>query len=97
MNLGYRFQKFRRRVGLSQKEAAEKIGINNYQLGNYETNRSEPSIAILKKMAALYGVSIDNLVGFNNRTKNAMELDSGPKIDVDELKALLDEIAKKSK
>ena len=96
MNLGYRFQKYRRRVGLSQKEAAEKIGINNYQLGNYETNRSEPSIAILKKMAALYRVSIDNLVGFNNRTKNAMELDLGPKIDVDELKALLDEIAKKS-
>lgn len=96
MNLGYRFQKYRRRVGLSQKEAAEKIGINNYQLGNYETNRSEPSIAILKKMAALYRVSIDNLVGFNNRTKSAMELDLGPKIDVDELKALLDEIAKKS-
>ena len=96
MNLGYRFQKYRRRVRLSQKEAAEKIGINNYQLGNYETNRSEPSIAILKKMAALYRVSIDNLVGFNNRTKNAMELDLGPKIDVDELKALLDEIAKKS-
>ena len=96
MNLGYRFQKYRRRVGLSQKEAAEKIGINNYQLGNYETNRSEPSIAILKKMAALYGVSIDNLVGFNKHTKNAIEHDLGPKIDVDELKALLDEIAKKS-
>ena len=96
MNLGYRFQKYRRRVGLSQKEAAEKIGINNYQLGNYETNRSEPSIAILKKMAALYNVSIDTLVGFNKLTKNAYSLDEGPKIDVDELKALLDEIAKKS-
>lgn len=65
MNLGKRFKKYRQKVGLTQKEAAELIGINSYQLGNYETNRSEPSIAILKGMSKAYKVSVDDLIGNN--------------------------------
>ena len=65
MNLGKRFKKYRQKVGLTQKEAAELIGINSYQLGNYETNRSEPSIAILKGMSRTYKVSVDDLIGNN--------------------------------
>ena len=65
MNLGKRFKKYRQKVGLTQKEAAELIGINSYQLGNYETNRSEPSIAILKGMSRAYKVSVDDLIGNN--------------------------------
>lgn len=63
MDLGERFKKYRKKAGLTQKEASQVIGINSYQLGNYETNRSEPSITILKKMSNVYGVSIDTLVG----------------------------------
>lgn len=65
MDLGLRFKKYRTRSKLKQKEAAELMGIKNYQLGDYETNRSEPSIDILKKMSKIYGVSIDKLVGNN--------------------------------
>ena len=63
MDLGERFKKYRKKAGLTQKEASQVIGINSYQLGNYETNRSEPSITILKKISNVYGVSIDTLVG----------------------------------
>ena len=63
MNLGLRLKRYRTRRGLTQKEAAEIIGINAYQLGNYETNRSEPSIKILKGMSQAYQTSIDYLVG----------------------------------
>ena len=48
MDLGKRFKRYREKQGLTQNQAAELIGINNYQIGNYETNRSEPSIEILK-------------------------------------------------
>ena len=65
MNLGKRFKKYRQKSGLTQKEAAELIGINSYQLGNYETNISEPSIAILKGMSKAYKVSVDDLIGNN--------------------------------
>ena len=63
MDLGKRFKRFRIKAGYNQKEAAELIGVNNYQLGNYETNRSEPNITALKRMSEIYGVSIDALVG----------------------------------
>ena len=54
---------------LTQKEAAEMIGVNDYQLGNYETNRSQPSLEVLKKMSKVYNVSIDRMLG-NNVLKN---------------------------
>ena len=63
MNIGRRFKIYRERKGLSQKEAAEALGINAYQIANYETNRSEPNIETLKKMSKLYRVSLDMLLG----------------------------------
>ena len=63
MDLGKRFKHFREMKKLTLKEAAELIGVKYYQLGNYETNRSEPSISVLKKMSKVYEVSIDGLVG----------------------------------
>jgi len=74
MNLGNRFKRIRQKNGLKQKEAAELIGVNNYQLGNYETNRSEPSIDVLKKMSQVYGVSVDYLIGnFLNVNKGSKQ------------------------
>ena len=63
MNIGLRFKRIRERNNLSQKEAADLIGVKCYQLANYETNRSEPNIKTLKKMSEVYHTTIDNLVG----------------------------------
>ena len=63
MDLGKRFRHFRKMKGLTQKDAAKLIGVKYYQLGNYETNRSEPSIDVLKRMSKIYEVTIDGLVG----------------------------------
>ena len=62
MDFGKSFKFYRQKANLTQKEAAEKIGIKNYQLGNYETNRSQPSLEILKKMSKVYSVSIDKML-----------------------------------
>ena len=65
MDYGKSFKFYRKRAKLTQKEAANLIGINPYQLGNYETNRSEPSLDVLKKMSRAYLISIDKLLGNN--------------------------------
>ena len=65
MDYGRRFKRFRVRAELTQKEAAELIGIKDYQLANYETNRSEPSLDALVKMSKIYKVSLDKLLGTN--------------------------------
>ena len=72
MDYGKSFKFYRQRAKLTQKEAADLMGINPYQLGNYETNRSEPSLTILKKMSKAYLVSIDKLLG-NSAIQNKLE------------------------
>ena len=74
MDFGKRFKHYRQQAGLTQKEAAEVIGIKDYQLGNYETNRSQPSLEILIKMSKAYSISIDKMLG-NNVLRNKYEKD----------------------
>lgn len=99
MDYGKSFKHYRQNAKLTQKEAAKLIGINDYQLGNYETNRSEPSIDILKKMSKVYGVSIDKMIG-NSILKNKYSTDAAEDdyIDMDSLlKNLNDIVAKMNK
>jgi len=62
MNIGKRFKMYRERRGLSQKEAAELLGVKGYQLANYECNRSEPNLRTLRLMSKVYQVSLDHLL-----------------------------------
>ena len=105
MNIGLRFKRIRENRGLSQKDAADLIGVKYYQLGNYETNRSEPSIATLKKMSEVYRTTIDNLVGNTKLIKNAIAEgyinDEDEVVDIKELtknlKAIVEKMAKETK
>lgn len=67
MNYGKRFQLYRRKRQLTQKEAADELGIKPYQLANYESNRSEPNIKVLIGMSKLYRVSVDQLLGVTQK------------------------------
>ena len=68
MNIGKRFSLFRRRMRLTQKEAAKLIGVKSYQLANYESNRSEPSLKTLIAMSKVYNASTDQLIGISKKT-----------------------------
>lgn len=68
MNYGKRFQLYRRKRQLTQKEAAKELGVKPYQLANYESNRSEPNIKVLIGMSKLYRASIDQLLGVAQKT-----------------------------
>lgn len=46
---------------ISQKKAAELLGINRATLRNYESGKSPLRWEILDKMTSLYQISIDNL------------------------------------
>ena len=96
MDFGKSFKFYRQKAGLTQKEAADKIGVKDYQLANYETNRSQPSLDILKKMSKVYLVSIDKMLGNNLlANKNIKETKEEDYVDTDELLANLNEIVEK--
>lgn len=94
MDFGKSFKFYRERANLTQKEAAEKIGVNDYQLGNYETNRSQPSLEVLKKMSKVYLVSIDKMLG-NNLLMNKFPIEDKEYIDTEELLEDLNKIVEK--
>lgn len=53
-------------AGLTQKEAAEKLNISKGTLVNYEKYRTKPDIEMSKRIAALYNVSVDDIIFFEN-------------------------------
>ena len=96
MNFGKSFKFYRQKAGLTQKEAADKIGVKDYQLGNYETNRSQPSLEILKKMSKVYLVSIDKMLGNNiHANKFASENPEDDYVDMEELLRNLNNVVSK--
>lgn len=47
---------------LSQKEAAQLIGISEETLSNYERAKSFPDVPILKRIEKVYGVGYNSLI-----------------------------------
>jgi len=74
MTLGKRLKKARNNKKLTQEEAAKKIGITFQALSNYERDYRDPDTALLAKMAELYDVPTDYLLGrTNNRNESTHE------------------------
>lgn len=55
--LGERLRRLRERVGLTQKELAEHVGVSHALVGQVETGRLQPSVATLTRLASALGVS----------------------------------------
>lgn len=60
--VGLRLQLTRKRKGLTQEDVAEQLGIPRATYANVESGRQRVSLDVVWKIAAVFGVSIDNLV-----------------------------------
>ena len=49
-------------AGLTQAEAAKRIGVTPDTVGNYERGKSYPDIPVLRKIEEVYHVNYDNLI-----------------------------------
>lgn len=49
-------------VNLTQEEVAKKVGKTKNTIQNYENGKSVPDIEMGKRLASLYGVSVDDLI-----------------------------------
>jgi transcriptional regulator with XRE-family HTH domain len=63
MSTGNRISYLRDQKGWTQEGLAELLGITRAALSHYEKNRRKPDFETLTKLADLFGVSIDYLVG----------------------------------
>ncbi|MDD3184553.1 MAG: helix-turn-helix transcriptional regulator [Anaerostipes sp.] len=61
--LGSRLRQLRQSKKLRQEQVADLIGLNKSAISAYETNTRQPSYDILIRLATLYRVSTDYLLG----------------------------------
>ena len=65
MTLGNSLFHARKKCGLSQEEAAEKLGVSRQTVSKWETDETAPDIRQAKRMAVLYHRSLDELIEFD--------------------------------
>ena len=61
--MAYRFRNARERAGLSTYEVAKRIGVSQPAVNQWDTGNKIPSVEMLCKLADLYCVSTDYLLG----------------------------------
>jgi transcriptional regulator with XRE-family HTH domain len=55
--------RLRLRLGLSQKDIAERTGLTQQAVSKFETGLSLPRWPTLEKYAAVYGVTVEQMLG----------------------------------
>lgn len=57
-----RMREYRERVGLRQVDVAKKMNVDQAAVSKWETGDTRPSRKYHKKLAKLYGVTVDELL-----------------------------------
>ncbi len=80
MTNGERIKYLREKNGLTQKDIATRLGVESAAISKYELDMREPNIEALKKLATIFNVSIDYLLGrtpdvfIDEYDKNVMDI-----------------------
>lgn len=88
--LGKRIIANRKRIGLTQDKLAEQLGVTAQAVSKWENDQSCPDITMLPKLAEIFGISTDELLGMDkSEAKPVLEAEvigddgDGHRIDVD--------------
>ena len=75
LDLGQKIRELRRRDGRTQEALAEAIGVTSQAVSRWEVNGGYPDMEMIPSIANYFGISIDELFGYNNeRSKKIDEL-----------------------
>jgi DNA-binding XRE family transcriptional regulator len=67
--IGHRLARLRKKKKMTQQKLAEKIGIQRYQIANYEQGRTRIYDEMLIRLALELDCTVDYLVGFKQKDK----------------------------
>ncbi|MGM8216584.1 helix-turn-helix domain-containing protein [Bacillaceae bacterium W0354] len=79
---GERLKDLRDEFGFDQKDMGEKLNITSSAYGYYEQGRNEPSFETLIKIAKIFKVSTDFLLGLSNTRKHPVYYSLSDKISL---------------
>lgn len=64
--IGQRLKQLRDEKGLKQADIAEVLGVSRTTYTQYETEKSEPDLATVTRLAEFFNTSVDYLLGNTN-------------------------------
>ena len=67
VNFGNILKELRQKAGMTQKDLAAKVGVTKSVISYYELSERSPSPEILMKLAAIFHVSTDFLLGIQKQ------------------------------
>ena len=71
-NFSEKIKRIRKWKGMTQQEVAEELRVSRSCIANYENGSREPDLAIVRKLAELYGVGVEDLMG-SKTVRNMIE------------------------
>lgn len=67
--IGKRIMKNRKRLGLTQDQLAEKLGVTAQAVSKWENDQSCPDISVIPQLADIFGITTDELLGRQPETQ----------------------------
>lgn len=64
LKISEQIQAYRKNLGMTQEQLAERMGVTNQAVSKWETNQSYPDIQLLPELAELFGITLDQLFGY---------------------------------
>lgn len=95
MDFGNRLKELRTQAGLTQLQLAQRLGITKSVISFYELSERAPSPDVLSRLARIFHVSTDYLLGLDKR--ETIDVTGISKNDVALLRALADSLRNKEK
>ena len=82
-SLGDRIKYHRKRLGMTQEQLAQRIGVSTQAVSKWENNLSCPDISVLPELAEIFDISVDELLGKDTASGTAPVKEAEP-IDEEE-------------
>lgn len=82
VKFGERVKQLRRSAGMTQGQLAERIWVSKAAVSNYELSERNPSPEIIIKVARVFGVSTDYLLGVENKRECTVDISGLPEEDI---------------
>ena len=67
--IGNNISEYRKLSGMSQIEFAEKLNYSDKAISKWERGESLPDVVVLKQIADLFGITLNDLAGYNTKKK----------------------------
>lgn len=74
MTIGSTIRQYRKELGLTQAQLAQKVGVSVQAVSKWETGAGFPDISQIVPLARALGISTDKLLGFNDRREDFEKL-----------------------